>query len=129
MFYLRKQLTFCDDTAGFDDRGTSAEISSDDATVPGSGMGSVSDWLKLAKGSTVISMEIQVCARRNQWWRREKSDFFSQATDTVFIRISAQLRVCTHLHPTPSPPTQNQISATPHPTPLPLPPPPPPKIE
>ena len=76
MFYLRKQLTFCDVTAGFDDRGTSAEISSDDATVPGSGMGSVSDWLKLAKGSTVISMEIQVCARRNQWWSREMSDFF-----------------------------------------------------
>ena len=76
MFYLRKQLTFCDATAGFDDRGTSAEISSDDATVPGSGMGSVSDWLKLAIESTVISMEIQVCARRNQWWRREKSDFF-----------------------------------------------------
>ena len=82
MFYLRKQLTFCDATAGFDDRGMSAEISSDDATVPGSGMGSVSDWLKLAIESIIMygndssSMEIQVCARRNQWWRREMSDFF-----------------------------------------------------
>ena len=39
-----------------DDRGTSAEISSDDATVPGSGMGSVSDWLKqIFKQSEALS--------------------------------------------------------------------------
>ena len=68
MFYLRKQLKFCDTTAGFDDRGTSAEISSDDATIPGCGMGSVSDWLKFALSSvwnSSLRSQKPVVATRN----------------------------------------------------------------